>query len=177
MSSIDIFLLVVLGIFAFSGWRKGLLKKVISLASLIFAIFLATKYAALGGRTLLTPFGLSGGIATIVSFLLIVLLVILVQEIAYRIFVKKLAEGLWNKIAGAIIGVFEAALLMSILLLFLGTYLHIPSKETREHSFLFPPIKGFAPLVMDSFTTFLPEAEDVYHDLLQSPEKNKEHGK
>jgi membrane protein required for colicin V production len=175
MSSFDVVLLIVLGVFAFSGWRKGLLKKVISVASLVVAIFLATKYSAVLGRTFLTSMGVSGGVATVVSYLLIVCAVLLVQGILYRIFVKNLAEGLWNKITGAIFGILEAALLMSVLFLFLGTYFHYPSEDTREDSFLFPPIKSFAPFVMDCFTTLVPEAEDIYHDTLQPPpDKNKE---
>ncbi|MDE3057253.1 MAG: CvpA family protein [Bacteroidota bacterium] len=173
MSSIDIILLIVLGVFAFSGWRKGFLRKVISLAALVLAIFLATKYGAFAGRTMLKPFGLSGGAATVAGYLLIIAVVMLIQAILYRMFVKKLAEGVWNKIAGAALGVLEAALLLSVLFIFLGTYLRYPSEETRQHSLFYAPIKGFAPLVMDSFTTFVPEAEDMYHDALQPAEKAK----
>lgn len=174
MNSFDIVLLIVLAVFAFSGWRKGLLKKVISLGSLVVAIFLATKYSALVGRTYLHSVGLSGGIATVIGYLLIVLAVMIVQAVFYRIFVKNLAEGLWNKLTGAILGIFEAALLMSILFLFLGTYFQYPSEETREESILFPPIKSFAPFVMDSFTTLVPEAEDIYHNTFPPADKNKE---
>ncbi len=174
MNSFDIVVLIVLGVFAFSGWRKGLLKKIISVASLVLAIFLATKYSAYIGRTFLASIGVSGGVATVVSYLLIVLVVMFVQGVLYRIFVKNLAEGLWNKIAGAVLGILEAALLLSVLFLFLGTYFHYPSEETREDSFLFPPIKSFAPFVMDCFTTLVPEAEDIYHDTLRPPDKNKE---
>ena len=171
MGSFDILLIIVLGIFTFSGWRSGLLKKLFALVCLALALFLATKYAADVGSEIIIPMGVAPGVSTTVAFLVVVGTIMLAQAIFYRIVIKKLADGLWNKIAGAGFGLLEGGILLSVILIFLSIYFRYPGEETRAVSALYRPVKNLAPRIFDSVNTFFPESQDFYQEILNSGKK------
>lgn len=171
MASFDILLAAVLGIFMLAGWRSGLLKKLMALACLALSLVLATKFASGIGEGLVGPLGISPGSATTVAFVLIVLVIMVAQAIIYKVAIKKLGEGLWNKIGGLFMGLLEGGLLVSVTMIFLSIYFHYPSQETRSASALYKPLKNFAPRLFDSINTFFPESEDFYQEILRSGHK------
>ncbi|HTR80129.1 MAG TPA: CvpA family protein [Bacteroidota bacterium] len=174
MNSFDYILLIILAVFIFAGWRKGFLKKIIALVCLGLALILATKYAAPLGEEFLIPLGVDAGFSTILAYILIVCGIMLIQAIIYRIAIKKIADGLWNKIGGGVIGLIEGAIILSMLVLFLSIYFHFPSQETRATSALYLPVKNFAPRIFDSINTFFPESEDFYEEMVAVGKKLQE---
>jgi uncharacterized membrane protein required for colicin V production len=171
MGSFDIILVLVLAIFMLAGWRKGLLRKLIALICLALSLVLATKFASTVGDEISGPLGLSSGAGTTVSFILIVCVIMISQAIFYRLVIKKLGEGLWNKIGGLLMGLLEGGLLVSVTVIFLSIYFHYPSDETRSESLLYKPLKNFAPRLFDSINTFFPESEDFYQEIMNSVKK------
>ncbi|MGA9408778.1 MAG: CvpA family protein [Bacteroidota bacterium] len=175
MNTFDTVLLVILGIFMFAGWRSGFLKKLIALACLALALIIATKYASSFGEEVLVPAGISAGTSTTLSYILIVAGIMLAQAIVYKIAIKKLAEGVWNRVGGLIIGLVEGGILLSLMVIFLSIYFHFPSNETRSDSMLYRPVKNFAPRIFDSINTFFPESEDFYQEIITSVKKSSNH--
>jgi membrane protein required for colicin V production len=173
MNVIDIVILVALVVFIFNGWLKGFLKKIISLGSLFLGIIIATRYASTLGYEVLEPMGIAPGISVVISYMAILGGIILVQAVVYRIFVKEAAEGLWNKICGAVFGFVEGGLAVSIVLIFLSLYFHVPSDRTRSESLTYKNVKNFAPLVYDSIVTLIPETEDFYQSVFYQHGKEK----
>lgn len=171
MGSFDIILVLVLSIFMFAGWRKGLLRKLIALICLALSLVVATKFASTVSDEISGPLGLSAGTGTTLSFIVIVCVIMISQAIFYRLVIKKLGEGLWNKIGGLLMGLLEGGLLVSVTVIFLSIYFHYPSDETRSESFLYKPLKNFAPRLFDSINTFLPESEDFYQEIMNSVKK------
>ena len=175
MNTFDTILVVILGLFMFAGWRSGFLKKIIALACLALALILATKYASSFGEMVLVPMGISAGGGTTFSFLLIVFGIMIAQAIVYKIAIKKLAEGTWNRIGGLIIGLVEGGIFLSLIVIFFSMYLQFPSAETRSDSLLYRPVKNFAPRIFDSVNTFFPESEDFYQEIMKSVKKSSNH--
>ena len=171
MGNFDIILIVVLALFMLAGWRKGLLRKLIALICLALSLVIATKFASTVSNEISEPLGLTTGTGTTLSFILIVLVIMISQAIFYRLVIKKLGEGLWNKIGGLIMGLFEGGLLVSVTVIFLSIYFHYPSEETRSESLLYKPLKNFAPRLFDSINTFFPESEDFYQEIMTSVKK------
>lgn len=172
MGSFDIILVLVLSIFMFAGWRKGLLRKLIALICLALSLVLATKFASTVSDEISEPLGLTPGAGTTISFIIIVCIIMISQAIFYRLVIKKLGEGLWNKIGGLLMGLLEGGLLVSVTVIFLSIYFQYPSDETRSESLLYKPLKNFAPRLFDSINTFFPESEDFYQEMMTSVKKN-----
>jgi uncharacterized membrane protein required for colicin V production len=171
MDSFDVILILVLSIFMFAGWRKGLLRKLIALICLALSLVVATKFASTISDEISEPLGLTAGTGTTICFILIVCVIMISQAIFYRLVIKKLGEGLWNKIGGLLMGLLQGGLLVSVTLIFLSIYFHYPSDETRSESLLYKPLKNFAPRLFDSINTFFPESEDFYQEIMTSVKK------
>lgn len=171
MDSFDVILILVLSIFMFAGWRKGLLRKLIALICLALSLVVATKFASTISDEISEPLGLTAGTGTTICFILIVCVIMISQAIFYRLVIKKLGEGLWNKIGGLLMGLLQGGLLVSVTVIFLSIYFHYPSDETRSESLLYKPLKNFAPRLFDSINTFFPESEDFYQEIMTSVKK------
>ena len=57
-----------------------------------------------------------------------------------------MVDALWNKILGLLVGVIEGGLFISIGLIVLSIYLHLPGEETNANSELYKPLKNFSPI-------------------------------
>jgi membrane protein required for colicin V production len=175
MTLIDIVIGMLLILFVVSGYRAGFVKKMIGIFCLILALVLATKFSADVNELLFETTGISGRTGFMLSFLVIVISITLFQSILYRVLIKDMVDSLWNNILGLFVGVIEGCLFISIGLIVLSVYLHLPGEETKANSELYKPMKNFAPLVFDQINTFLPESEDFYHQILKyaTEEMNK----
>ena len=168
MGNFDLAIIIVLGGFAVAGWMSGFVKKIIALICLGLSLIIATKYGATVGETVFQPMGAGPGSSTTIGFLSIVGIIMLAQSILYKVIMKKIIKGLWNKIGGAVVGLLEGVLLSSIIVIFLSIFLHMPSEETKANSMLYKPIKNFAPRIFDSINTFFPESKDFYQEIFDA---------
>lgn len=166
MSFFDIVLALVFLLFLISGYKSGFVKKIIGIACLILALILGTKFSADLSQLIFEPIGISGRFGFALSFIVIVLGVTFAQSVVYRLLIKEMVEGMWNKVLGVVVGILEGGLAISITLIVLSIYLNVPSEETRGASTLYKPLKNFAPMVFDSINTLLPESQDFYEQVL-----------
>ena len=82
---------------------------------------------------------------------------------------KKLVDltlfGLFDNLAGAIIGIFKWAFIISVLLwLFLQVDIKIPDKLT-SNSFLYPYLLDLAPTIGQYIASVFPFAEDIFESV------------
>jgi len=167
MGFFDIVLALILVAFAVSGYRNGLIKKLIGMVCLVLALIVGTKFSADVADMVLVPVGITGRSGFIIAFLLIVLAITFTQSVIYSVFIKNAVDAAWNKVLGALLAVVEGALVTSIALILMSIYLNLPSDETKGASQLYKPIKNFAPLVFDQVNTFLPESEDFFQSMMK----------
>lgn len=166
MAFFDIVLALVFVLFLISGYKSGFVKKIIGIACLVLALILGTKFSADLSQLIFEPIGISGRLGFALSFVSIVLGVTFAQSVIYRLLIKEMVEGMWNKVLGVVVGIFEGGLAISITLIVLGIYLNLPSDETKASSMLYKPLKNFAPMVFDQINTFLPESQDFYEQIM-----------
>lgn len=168
MTLIDIVLGLIMALFLYIGFKNGFVKKIIGIICLVLALILATKFSAYVAELLFGPMGISGRIGFALAFLTIVIGITLTQSLLYKLLIKDLVEGVWNRIGGIFIGFIEGALTISIALILMSIYLKLPSDETKANSTFYKPLKNFAPMAFDQLNTFLPESEDFYQQLFNA---------
>lgn len=167
MAFIDIVLGLILITFMVSGYKSGLVKKLIGIVCLIVALILGTKFSSDLSELIFDPIGITGRFGFFISFIIIVLGITFAQSLVYKLVIKNMVESLWNSILGAIVSIFEGALAISITLIVMSIYLNIPSDETKGNSYLYKPLKNFAPMVFDQVNSFLPDSEDFYEQVMK----------
>lgn len=170
MNYIDIVLGIILIIAAISGFIKGFIVELFSLAALILGVWGAIYLSHYTSSFLIDTFGMTsknvGLIAFIVTFLVILVVVHLLGRVVTKM-VEAMQLGLLNKFAGLLFGVFKAALIMSILLLFfdrMDNESHWIDPQTKEKSQAYEPIKNLVP-------TLLPFLD--IRELANQPEKSE----
>ncbi len=168
MEAADVIMGVILTFFMYLGFKSGFVKKIISIICLGIALILAIKFSTDVAELIFEPIGATGRLGFILAFATILIVIMLSQSLLYRLLFKKHIESTWNHLGGVFIGLIEGGLTLSIALIVLSIYLHVPSEETRVNSMFYKPIKNFAPMVFDQINTFLPESEDFYQQMLKS---------
>ena len=138
MGVIDWIILAVLLIFTFFGWRKGLLANVVQLCGYILTFFLVSHYYPLVQRSLILKYHFAKWLATIVSVILIVALIVVIARLVIYIlekFLHALKLTSLNRGLGAVLGVVNGILVVIILMVVLDFLPNISTslKDGEKH--------------------------------------------
>jgi membrane protein required for colicin V production len=154
MNYIDIILIILLIIGALSGFSKGLIAEVVSLAALILGIWGAIQFSYVTSEFLVENLNLTTKHLNIISFVVTFVVIVILVHVVGSV-VNKLAEtvliGFVNKLAGLVFGVAKTALILSILLLVFDKIdedVSIIPKETKAGSSMYEPIRSLAPSIL-----------------------------
>jgi len=151
MNYIDIVLVLLLVFSAISGFRKGLIVELASLAALILGIWGAIEFSDVTSNFLVENFHLKSEhlnvISFIVTFVVIVILVHIVGSVVNKM-VETVMLGFLNKLAGMVFGIVRAALILSIVLVVFDKIdedVEILSPKVKSESRMYEPIRNLAP--------------------------------
>jgi membrane protein required for colicin V production len=153
MNYIDIVLGILLVLSAISGFRKGLVVELASLAALILGIWGAVEFSYITSEFLVENFHWQWDHLNIVSFLVtFVVIVILVHIVGSTVnkMVETVMLGFVNKLAGLVFGILRAALILSIILVVFDKIdedMELLSSETKAKSRMYEPIRNLAPTI------------------------------
>jgi membrane protein required for colicin V production len=160
MSWLDIAILVIIGITAFTGLKIGIIKAVLTLAGVIFGVILAGRfYVALADKLTFIP---QETVARVVAFAIILIIVMLIAGII-AVVLKWLASmvllGWVNRLGGALFGLIMGAIFCGALLAIWTKFLGIsdPIAESALATFLldsFPVVLALLPGEFDSVRSF-----------------------
>lgn len=173
MTTVDIIILATVCLAGFLGYRSGLIKKILGIASFIVGLIAATKLMGPIGRAISNSFSLSIDVSYIFAFFLVFAAIIVLQNIIS----KKVGKvgggaGLVNRLGGTILGIFQGTLALSLILIMFSVF-SLPRESTRTNSILYKPTLNFAPLLFDLFNTFLPESRSFYEELKKNLTKHE----
>ncbi len=124
MNAIDIGILVILGIFLLKGVIRGLLKEVCSLLGLVLGGVFAFTFHLPLAQTLQDSFDLPAQLCVWGSFIAIFLLVVIIFGVVGFLlhrFVKLVFLGGFNRLAGALFGLVQGVVLLSMIVLALNS--------------------------------------------------------
>ena len=169
---LDIIILIPLLLFAWNGYKKGLIIEVASLAALVIGLYAAFFFSDFAAGLLNDLFDMEqkyvAVFAFILTFVAVLFLVITIGKIVQK-FVDILLLGFLNKLAGAVFGILKGALLLSILIFVINYFdfgEYIIKKDAREKSIFYEPVESIAPVLyswLDSknFTFDIPDKDEL----------------
>lgn len=145
MSYIDIGILGILGVFLLKGVIRGLLKEVCSLLGLVlggvFAFTFHLPLAQMLQDSLHVPAQLSVWGSFLTIFLLVVVVFGVLGFVLHR-FVRLVFLGGFNRVAGALFGLIQGVVLLSMIVLALNSSVVPKSAQKMMHnSQLAPPFE------------------------------------
>lgn len=158
MSTLDILMLIPIGIGAFNGYRKGLLIEIFGIVAFILAIIIGFKFLYLGAGLVEDVLGtdklkwLSPYMSFFVVFLpalFIIRQVGLLMKRAIRLTFLGILDGTFGAILGALTATFGLSVLLWIIM---KIGIDIPFEESK----LYPFVSGFAPKIIAIISDILP---------------------
>jgi len=165
---------IILVIFGFLlGLKDGLIKKIISLAALVAAIFVSITLSHDVKKLIMETTSLNALPAMIVSFILIFVISFILASILSKILTPKDAVfGFINKILGGIVGILQVSLLLSAVFIFLNIF-NFPDKEIRERSLTYGFTYSLIPNTFKVIKKTFPSTKEFF-DLIREANKKKD---
>ncbi|KEO73413.1 CvpA family protein [Anditalea andensis] len=172
MSPIDIIILILLAIGTFSGYRKGLFIGLLSIVAFFIAIIFSFRFMHWGAEVLSRNVESLTFMLPFVAFIIIFLIVtVSLRLIAFAI--KKAMDltilGAFDNFAGAILGLFKWAFMISLLLWVAHSFDFNVPKEVTEDSVVYPVITPLAPSAvafLDSYTPIIDQSVNSIRKLV-----------
>ena len=169
MNYLDIIIAIILLLFGFKGFRKGLIIEVVTLLAFAVGIYGAMHFSDFTAEHLrdfmeINPKYLNT-IAFVLTFILLVILVNLIGRWVTNL-IKAMNLNFWNKLGGGVFGVAKGVLLCSVLVLVLNNFqlLGVVKTEVREQSKLYPYIEQTVPYVYRGFDLVKDYARDLQNE-------------
>lgn len=175
MNYFDIIIIIPLLWGAFKGFKKGLVIEVASLIALFLGVWGGVKFSSVSANYLGEMFNISEKLMPLISFsvtfIIIVIAVFLLAKLLQR-FIKMVALGTINKIAGAAFGVLKFGLIISVLLSLINNInaqIQFIEPEMEDSSLLYKPISKIAVVVIPGLKNInlTGAAENVVEDVVK----------
>jgi len=164
LSTVDIIILILLAVGTFSGYRKGLFIGLLSIVAFFIAIIFSFRFMHWGAEVLSRNVESLTFMLPFVAFIIIFLIVtVSLRIIAFAI--KKTMDltilGTFDNFAGAILGLFKWAFMISLLLWVANSFdFNVPG-EVTENSVVYPVVTPIAPAAvafLDSYTPIIDQS-------------------
>tara|TARA_B100000524_G_scaffold319772_1_gene199880 strand:- start:14123 stop:14641 length:519 start_codon:yes stop_codon:yes gene_type:complete len=153
MNTLDLCILAFLSIGAVLGWRKGLIMELFTFGSLLAGVYFAFHFSDTITQYFVADKN-EGVLVAFLSFLIVFIIVVVLVRFLGKLFEKFVAFvwlSIFNKIFGALVGVFKWGLLAGCALLLLGPL--DPKNEAvpvlaKESSVLYPHVMGYTTTIV-----------------------------
>jgi membrane protein required for colicin V production len=166
--TLDLILLIPLLFGAYIGYKRGLLMELVGIIALVLAILGAFKLIHSGIEFLQQYIPEHSNFIPFIAFIGIFIGILILVNLIGRI-TKKLLDltilGIFDNLAGAILGVFKWAFIISIVL-WLTSQINVTVPENlTENSFLYDYIYNLAPRVGQYVSSIFPFADNLFESI------------
>ena len=171
MNYIDYFIFIAAIIGFVLGFKDGLIRKIIGLAGLIAAIFLAYKYADDVWKILSPIFNKDEYFSNVIAGIIIFLVTILIASIIKRLVhpSDKLNKFI-NQFIGGLIGIIQIIFFISGLFLFLKIFSY-PDKTTGSNSLLYKSVYNLIPTTVEFVMGQREKGSDLIKSIIEDKDK------
>ncbi len=156
MNYLDIIIAIVLFLFGFKGFRKGLIIEVVTLLAFGVGIYGAMHFSDFTAERLQEVMEVNpkylNTIAFVLTFILLVILVNVIGKLVTKL-IKAMNLSIWNKLGGGVFGMAKGLLLCSTVVLVLNNlqWMGVVKEEVRKESYLYPYVEKTVPYLYKGF--------------------------
>ena len=167
MTLLDILLAIPLFFFIFTGWKKGLVREIATLAGVLLGIWASVHLS----QQVAPMLGLDGESAVLIAFIVTFLVALILTYLLGRCIeglMKAAKLSFINRLAGALLGAAEALCILAVLLNFL---VMIDGKEmilkpaVKEKSILYHPVYSTGNRLTTHLKDYIVEHKDALKEV------------
>lgn len=170
MNTFDIILTALLLFGFIRGIFKGLFVEVASLLALVAGVYGAIHFSYFVSDFLISKVSWDKKYITVVSFAITFAIIVIAVALLGKMFTKIAnfaALGMLNKILGGVFGALKIGLILSVALIIfnkMNSTIPFITKEQKEKSVLFEPVKNLAPMIFPDFFKVTEASKNKNHD-------------
>jgi len=160
MNYFDLIFVIPLLWGAYKGFSKGLIVSAASLVALLLGIYGAIRFSGFVGGLVSENINIQDNYLPLIAFAITFVGIVVGIHFAAKMIsklVKAIALGWLDTLAGIAFGLLKAAFIISIFIFIfdkIDTSNNLFSKDLKEESLLYGPIKTLAPAIFPSLDTF-----------------------
>ena len=165
MSKVDIVLIIILIIGAYSGYKEGFLMELISLGAIILGVFLGFKLMGIVMILLEEKFNADKATLPYLSFGVIFILVVFLVRLlgkSVKNSMDKTFLGTMDQVMGSALGGFKTLFMMSILLWIVDSLRVTLPEAWTDDSWLYPFTARLAPSVANWLGDYIPAFKEIF---------------
>ena len=165
MSKVDIALIIIILIGAFSGYKEGFLMELFSLLSLLLGVVGGFKLMGWAMLVLADQFDIDKKILPYIAFTVVFLVILIVVRLLGNLLKNSIDRSFLGKIdqiAGAFLGLLKTAFILSVLLWLIDSLKLSVPQDWSDDSWLLPKVAAIAPLVTSWLSEIFPVFKDVF---------------
>ena len=165
MSKVDIVLIIILIIGAYSGYKEGFLMELISLGAIILGVFLGFKLMGIVMILLEEKFNADKATLPYLSFGVIFILVVFLVRLlgkSVKNSMDKTFLGTMDQVMGSALGGFKTLFMMSILLWIVDSLRVTLPEAWTDDSWLYPFTARLAPSVANWLGDYIPVFKEIF---------------
>lgn len=156
MNYLDIVIAVVLFLFGFRGFRKGLIIEIVTLLALGVGIYGAMHFSDFTAGRLQEVMNINPKYLNTIAFVLTFILLAVVVNLVGRVVRKMVCSmnlGFVDRLGGFLVGAAKGLLLCSTFVLVLNNlqFIGIIKEEVKEKSYLYPYVEKTVPYLYQGF--------------------------
>ena len=167
MNIIDIIIVVFFGIGAYTGFKKGFILEIISLAAFFIAIILGIKLLDIGVDFVSNYIEGYDKVLPVIVFTVLFIGIIILLNWLGKLLKKVLNMTLFGSVdnfVGALLGIIKWALIISIFLWIFGSFGGKINHEYTTESFLYTPVSSLAPNLFGMISSIFPFIEEFFNN-------------
>lgn len=154
MNFLDIIFIIPIAFGAIVGFRRGIIKEIIALISIVTAIYVARYFSPVLSSFLISYLSISQRIAYPLAYIFVLIIfgggMYILAEMLTRI-VSAIKLGAVNRLFGTLLGVLKWSLILSAILCFFAIvdhYIPIKNRPAVQQSLLYKPIESLIPAII-----------------------------
>lgn len=156
------------------GFRDGLVRKLVAIAVIVGGMFISQIFMKDVADLLVKHISTDKSTAPLTAYFMIFFTLILLQSLLYRLLAGGYKiGGIADRIIGCALGLFEASLILSVVLVMFSLR-GIPERKTVRDSRAYATLISIAPLITDFATNIVPEAQESFEKITKPGSDNEQ---
>ena len=165
MSGLDIALIIVILLGAYSGFKEGFLMGLISFLAIVLGILGGFKLMGEAMLFLSDKFNVDKAVLPYIAFCVVFIIIVILVTLLGRMIKASLDENFLGRVdqaAGALLGMIKVTFLASIIIWLSNSLKPDALDKWSDHSRLYPKVAAFAPMVTGWIGKYVPVFKDIF---------------
>jgi membrane protein required for colicin V production len=165
LSTVDIILIIIILIGAYSGYKEGFIMELISFVAIVLGVLGGFKLMGYAMVWLSDKFNVDKTVLPYIAFGIVFLLIVVTVSLTGRLIKASIDKNFLGRVdqaSGALLGLLKVAFMVSVVI-WIADSLKVGSLERwTENSWVYPKVATFAPMVTNWIGKFVPLFKGVF---------------